>query len=40
MDALKQELEAVGLKTSGGLDTSPFDDEPISIDTFNNYKLD
>lgn len=39
-EALKEELESIGLKTTGCQDLEEFKDTTITIDTFNNYKLD
>ena len=40
MNAVRQELEDAGFKTSGGQDNRPFENDPITIDSFNNFPMD
>ena len=40
MNNVKEELEALGIKTSGGQGNDEFGNAPINIDLFNTYPLE
>ena len=40
MPSMESDLNSFGLETDGCQNNAPFEKEPISIDSFNNYPMD
>ena len=40
MQELRDEMQQNGYKVSGCQEHDPFNEKPITIDTFNNYQID